>query len=244
MVGDQTIRIEEILRKIQEEVEKKTPEPVEEVEVVVIDVSMSRTGTLVNLYTMGTGVYVYDYDEIGERIVSMIAEGKIVKVKGKRLRKRRRLLEITSVEEVDINTLEVPVSRVVIGIIERYRGGYRVRTDNGVYYLAEETENYSKLEEAIGTSPKRVALLASEIEEREDQRGKRVVIRGFYLLYPPLRKEENKEKNQVDEKKIKVGEIVEEVEEKPEPTTTEQGAEATTEPEDSEDELPDEVMIE
>ncbi|MEM4430764.1 MAG: hypothetical protein QXM08_06335 [Thermofilaceae archaeon] len=241
---DQKVRIEEILRKIQEEVEKKTPEPVEEVEVVVIDVSMSTTGTLVNLYTMGTGVFIYVYDEIGERIVSMIAEGKIVKVKGKRLRKRRRLIEISSVEEVDINTLEVPVSRVVIGIIERYRGGYRVRTDNGVYYLSEETENYAKLEEAIGTSPKRVALLASEIEEREDQRGKRVVIRGFYLLYPPLRKEENKEKNQVDEKKIKVGEIVEEVEEKPEPTPTEQSAEPTTEPEDSEDELPDEVMIE
>ncbi|MEM4818973.1 MAG: hypothetical protein QXQ91_01500 [Nanopusillaceae archaeon] len=243
MVGEQTIRIEEILRKIQEEVERKTPEPIEEVEVVVIDASTSSTGTLVNLYTMGTGVFIYVYDEIGEKILSMISEGKIVKVKGKRLRKRRRIVEITSVEEVDINTLEVPVSRVVLGVIERYRGGYRVRSDNGVYYLSEETENYSRLEEVIGTSPKRVAMIASEIEEREDQRGKRVVIRGFYLLYPPVRKAE---KNQADEKKIKVGEIVEEVEEKQEPVAAERSAETAIEPErDSEDdELPDEVVVE
>jgi hypothetical protein len=176
----------------------------EEVEIDVIDVAVTRTGVLIELYTSIGEVYVYNLDDTARDIMSRIENGKLLRIKAVRLKGYKRLARIDDVQET--KKVKLMKNHVLMGTAERIGASVRiVSTEGKRYYVSEGTLNYEKLAKLVdGMGTSKVLLIASQVMGREGQRGTYYLVRGLYIVKPKPSevKEEKKEVEEIEPSKI------------------------------------------
>lgn len=199
------ISLEEIERIYKEKEEKEIPPGVEEIEIPVIDIEYVGTGQLVNLYTIND-VYITPVNEKIIEILRIIDEGKIPIVKVRKLRNKKRIMDIREIKEGEKKDIVVPRTNIIVGFLEKIKSGYRIVGEDGdKYYIFDGTENMKFLERIheIGWRH-RVILLGSIIDKKRSTGGGEIkVIQGFWVISPRIETKPDVEKvnlNDVEEK--------------------------------------------
>ncbi|MEM1672976.1 MAG: hypothetical protein QXT86_13080 [Archaeoglobaceae archaeon] len=199
------ISLEEIERIYKEKEEKEIPPGVEEIEIPVIDIEYVGTGQLVNLYSINN-VFVSPVNEKVIEISKLIDEGKIPIMKVRKLKNKKRIMDIKEIREGEKKDIVVPKSNLIVGFLEKIKSGYRIVGEDGEkYYISDGTENMRFLERIheVGWN-QRVILLGSIIDRRRSTGGGEIkVVQGFWVISPRIESNLNIEKinlNDVEEK--------------------------------------------
>ncbi len=191
---EELLDLDELEKEWEEEQRKKQEQRQfingvhEEIEFDVIDVSVTMTGTLLELYTPTGDVYVVNLDDNARKIMKLIESGKIVHVKAVRIKGYKRLQEILEMSET--RKIRAKKGRKIKGILEVIGRTLRITEASKEgkgrrFYLNEGTINYDRLAGIANLiAPSTVILVASQIHERHGQRGIYYLVRGFYIVRP------------------------------------------------------------
>ncbi|MEM4618944.1 MAG: hypothetical protein QW607_01890 [Desulfurococcaceae archaeon] len=208
---EELISLEEIERIYKEKEEKEIPPGVEEIEIPIIDIEYVGTGQLVNLYTINN-VYVSPVNEKVVEILRIIDEGKIPVVKVRKLKNKKRIMDIREIREGEKKDVVVPKSNLIVGFLEKVKSGYRIVGEDGdKYYVFDGTENTKYLERihSVGWNH-RIIILGSIIERRRGTGGGEVkVVQGLWVISPRI-------DDEVDVEKVNLNDVEEKVEKKEE----------------------------
>ena len=186
---EEVLDLDELEREWEEEQRRKQEQRQyingvhETIEIDVIDVAVTGSAALLELYTSTGDVYVTQLDDTAREIMKMIEDGKVVHVKAVRIKGYKRLQEIVEITET--KKVRGNKSRVVKGVLDMIGRTLRVTGKDIRYYINEGTLNYEKLADiASRAAPLDVILLASQMQHRHGQRGSYYVVRGIYIVKP------------------------------------------------------------
>ncbi|MEM4619848.1 MAG: hypothetical protein QW607_06500 [Desulfurococcaceae archaeon] len=205
------ISLEEIERIYRDVEEKELPPGVEELEIPILDLEYVGTGQLVNLYTINN-VYVSPVNEKVLEILRIIDEGKIPIVKVRKLKNKKRIMDIKEIREGEKKDIVVPRNNLIVGFLEKLKSGYRIVGEDGdKYYIFDGTENTKYLERIYEIRwNHRVIILGSVIERRRSTGGGEIkVIQGLWVISPRI-------DNVIDVEKVNLNDVEEKIEKKEE----------------------------
>lgn len=188
MVEYREVSLEELEREFEEKRKKAATIKVngvhEDVMLDVIDVGISKTGNIVELYTVGD-VYTYPFDEKAREILEMVKQGRIVRVKGTRVVGYKRLITIDEV--VETKTVKLKPGHLIDGSLDRFGSMYRIVNNSGErYYIQDGTVNVEKIGRLFDSGVNDVRVIAATVTVRKGTRGDVKVIRGLYIVKPKL----------------------------------------------------------
>lgn len=195
------ISLEEIEKIYREEEKKVIPPGIEELEIPVIDLEYVGTGQLVNLYTIND-IFVTSVNEKVVEITRILDEGKIPVVKIRKLKNKKRVIDVLEIREGEKKDIFIPRTNLLVGSLEKIKSGYRITTEDGErYYIFDGTENSKYLERIYGLRwVHRVILLCSLIERRRGSGGGEInIVHGVWVVSPRIDSEPDVEKINLDD---------------------------------------------
>ena len=179
-------KLSELKKKYQEELERrKEQEQVlngthQEIEVLVIDMGYSQGG-LANLYAI-MDAYVTNVNEKVKEVEEIIKQGKVARIKAKRLVGTKRLTEIIEVKEED--DPDVEEDKVWQGEVEWLPPRLRfIRVDGEIFWIDMGSLSYERIANLTpGTYP--LLLVPALVYTKRTADGVREFhrIRGFYYV--------------------------------------------------------------
>lgn len=202
---------EELKEWFEEEKEELPPPGAQEIETVVFDYGETGSGVLCELHTL-TGVYTAPVSESTERIKEILLRGKMARVKMSIAPMRKRVYGIKEVIEVnDDAEVKIPKNKVVKGVLTRLGSAVSIYSNGSRYIIRDGTIGFVILDQLIDRGVEKVVLLISQVEKKVGARMVYNIIRGVYVILPPVRKDQELLKK-VEEEFVEVAEVKKEEE--------------------------------